>query len=345
MVNNHLYIFGAGSSKDFGFPLGNEFFEKAHILSASPQEKTKSIRHIERNLKAVEKILRSIFHNLPDEHEHWPNFEELFSLLHALKSKGELNITENDIKKFVALIFHTLSACHFMFLDVNGIKKFSYYKDFISNILKNAKENPSFINLNYDYLLDAAIEEVVNDNSLNAIPQNYKIDLYNVSNCEKITQGRYILIKPHGSLKIAKCNKCEIFFYVRDTFVPRIDNKRTPCPKCNESITYSHLIPPTYFKNVPTLIDAHEIIKLVSNAHKITIIGYSFPPYDIEMKYLIFRGLFKNKKDVLFKIIDFDEDNDVEKVRNKYKFLQLFTRKKMLFNTEGFLMYLKHVNS
>jgi hypothetical protein len=56
-MRNHLCIFGAGSSKDFGFPLGNEFFEKSYALSLSPQEKIKSERskHFEKNLGQLKK--------------------------------------------------------------------------------------------------------------------------------------------------------------------------------------------------------------------------------------------------------------------------------------------------
>ncbi len=56
------------------------------------------------------------------------------------------------------------------------------------------------------------------------------------------------------------------------------------------------------------------------------------------MKHLIYLGLLKNKNDVLFTVVD---KEDEEKVRAKYKFLELFTKKGILFKTEGFLEYLK----
>lgn len=41
---------------------------------------------------------------------------------------------------------------------------------------------------------------------------------------------------------------------------------------------------------------------------------------------------------MLFTVVD---KEDEEKVRAKYKFLELFTKKGILFKTEGFLEYLK----
>jgi hypothetical protein len=204
-----------------------------------------------------------------------------------LKIKGEVGIVENDINEFTALIFLTLSSSHFdPYLGV-GMANFVYYRNFIYSILGDSEEIPSFINLNYDTLLDTAIEEALNIGNKNSIPQNYKIELYNESTGEKIVHGEYILIKPHGSMNMAKCNKCNLSFYSRDNLIAKIENKHAHCPKCGENMNYSQLIPPSYHKDCSTMTTARQIIELTSNANTITIIGYSFPPYDMDMKHLI----------------------------------------------------------
>src|SRR5262249_31641398 len=71
-----LYIFGAGASKDFGLPLGNEVFEYAHkLIEAGVADELRSI------WDEAAMHLQAIFSNLPADKEKYPLLEEVLTLL------------------------------------------------------------------------------------------------------------------------------------------------------------------------------------------------------------------------------------------------------------------------
>ena len=77
------YILGAGSSVEFGYPLGVEIFAKAEELAYSKQqnEKSEKTRHLLYAFEAVRTGLSKIFTNLPDDYNLWPNFEEIYTFI------------------------------------------------------------------------------------------------------------------------------------------------------------------------------------------------------------------------------------------------------------------------
>jgi len=79
-VKKVVYLFGAGASKDFGMPLGNEIFERAYRLPLllKPSRARTDLKSV---LREAEKYLGQIFTRLPKQKAKYPPFEEVITFL------------------------------------------------------------------------------------------------------------------------------------------------------------------------------------------------------------------------------------------------------------------------
>ena len=66
MAKNKIYIFGAGASKEFGYPLGNEFshyaFRVKEFENLAHSEYAQHVKHL---LPKITKFLNILYPNLP----------------------------------------------------------------------------------------------------------------------------------------------------------------------------------------------------------------------------------------------------------------------------------------
>ena len=77
---NLVYILGAGSSKDFGFPLGHEIFAHADKVLSSAENPDIKIK-LEASINAVGQIMAQICSNLPEDKTEYPLFEEILTFI------------------------------------------------------------------------------------------------------------------------------------------------------------------------------------------------------------------------------------------------------------------------
>ncbi|MDD5456433.1 MAG: hypothetical protein PHV30_05305 [Candidatus Margulisbacteria bacterium] len=349
-----LYVFGAGSSKDWGSPLGNEFFSKAKSISDGDGKNTTS-RHVKEAYTNVINILATSgidYNNV--------NFEELLTTCDIILAEKPDDKNIGTLRfNLIKMIFGVLTKCFgeatlgtgdSKFIEENPVNFRNFYQLFIKNIIET--ENPIFINLNYDILLDSAVLEAYEPPIYERIstkryiryllPQMKKPGYFDI-NKTTINPSGHKMYKPHGTVNLLLCNKCNKFIYSKDSFITIIDNNRDSavCPFCNEKLSYDNLsiIPPNYNKNIQKQNYVKELIEDISLADEINIIGYSFPPYDQDFRNIFLKGLCRNKKLCSINIIDKDEDE--AKVFLKYNFLQLSGQKINLKSINGFLCFLQ----
>ena len=337
----HLYILGAGSSKDFGYPLGKELFSEASKLAEDTWEKCKSpnAQHLNKSFNNVKQCLKELIPYLPEECSKWPNFEELYTIIEIeLRKPSEsrnLNINDQLLHDMKKLIFHTFSQCHrHICFNNDGQKKYQFYQKYFESLINsNSSESPVFINFNYDILLDTALHD-------SEIKIDYCLEYYNFSG-ERIVPSNIKVIKPHGSLNLIECSNCSKTYYSTSSIIAQSDNNRANCPFCKSNMTYNeYLIAPSYLKDIKNSYLAQIIVEEIKSSNNITIIGYSFPDYDFDFKYLFYVSLLKSKyrNNIKFNVIDC---GDLSEIKKRYNFLNYFSND-IIYKTNGFLEYIKN---
>ena len=160
----------------------------------------------------------------------------------------------------------------------------------------NKLENTCFISLNYDILIDNALEI---DNSDNGVSPDYGIKLFNNSRTGKEWRecsNKIKLYKLHGSLNWLYCPTCiKLYHYPGEKAAA--SEEKSPCSKCDTPII-PLLVPPTFFKVMENYYLQqiwHKAESAFLEADKIYFCGYSFPDADIHIKYLIKRAEMNRK--------------------------------------------------
>lgn len=272
---NIVYILGAGSSKDFGLPLGHEIFYRAHeILKQMNKNNTDFKTIFEKVFYKAEADINKIYLNLPEDKLKYPLFEEVLSFIYDQiedqekfeskkfeekftgKPPEEEPLFDNGIRKvfdnFVNLMGLTILGST---LFKYSIKKVEAYERFIKS-LNYHYEEISFISLNYDTIIDDILlkcekEKIIDGYSYAIYPKNIN------STMEDYRDGKIFLLKPHGSLNLFFCphkhrNSIEPgFYFSEDTkiFVGIINpNRKFKCPICSD-IPKPLIIPPLYNKS------------------------------------------------------------------------------------------------
>ena len=329
-MKNTVYIFGAGASKDFGMPLGNEIFETAYELSKSTQQEV-ALLGIDKLLKNTEVILKRLLTNLPKDKKQLPPFEEILTFMWDL-NKEEEYYYYND--KYRPLFKSKASELFDVLINFfggtligslrasSGNANIHLLKKYIKSL--NFKHNISFISFNYDTFLDEALLTCVDEAIIEEY--TYRIPLYdveepcpygNVNVRPRMPNNGVQLLKPHGSLNLNYCTHRQApygegYFYNRNYL--KNWNEILNCPCCGRE-SKRLLIPPLYSKhdfiqssaykktgawrsspeNYRKYID-NDMVNCLSAADEIIVIGYSMPAYDFDFKSLFLRGLIKNKK-------------------------------------------------
>jgi len=369
-MKNVVYIFGAGASKDFGLPLGNEIFQAAYGLSKSTNQEVSALG-VNKLLKDTEAILKRLFSNLPKNKNQLPPFEEILTFMWDLNKEEEYYynndkykpLFKSKAKEIFELLVNFFGATLIGSLHADSDNpNIRLFKKFIKSL--DFHDNISFISFNYDTLLDDILFECVAEN---IIPKyTYKIPLYNIEEvCDygnanarpRMPYDGVQLLKPHGSLNLNYCTHRQApygegYFYNRNYLKTWTDQLKCPC--CGSDLKRL-MVPPLYSKhdfiqstaykkpgawrsspeNFRKYID-NDISDCLAAADEIVVIGYSMPAYDFDFKSLLLRSLVKNKKrkNVHLQLIT-KGDNIVP-----HQFENLVGRVSITSN-EGFLHFLK----
>jgi len=325
-----VYLFGAGASKDFGLPLGNEIFDHAYRLLRA-KALPRAAPGLKEVLRKVEGCLRRIFTNLPDKKMAYPPFEEILTFLWDCKKLERWDYDKHKVISlfpnkrgvkgvfdlFVEMLGLTLAGSMRLHLRTGYTQAFV---EFVQSIVAGGA-NPSFISLNYDTILDDALLECVNRQAID--DYTYTVPLYDInSERDKFNppkklyrEAGILLLKPHGSLNLVACphRHGDGFFYGgADLIATQVKNLR--CPSCGQ-VPKPLVIPPLYNKadyiaanavKNPTINNRstaenyrmnvdYRIREVLDSADEITVIGYSLPAYDYDFKTLLMSSLMHNR--------------------------------------------------
>jgi len=266
---NIVYVIGAGASKDFGLPLGNEIYDYAYRISMLNKEPiSEQLRTV---IDEVEKSLRLIFVNLPEDKKSLPPFEEVLTFIWDTKREESYDFKTNQLKS----IFNTNNTdrgaeevlSHYIRMLVLTIagsllyyfpgRKIDFYREYIKSIdFKN--NDVSFISLNYDLILDNLLKEcvaekIIEDYTYGApLLADGSTNLSDSNWYRKFIRDRGIfLLKPHGSINLVYCSKHKQahgsgYFCISDD-LKIVKGDGIPCPICGCKMKWL-IIPPLYNK-------------------------------------------------------------------------------------------------
>jgi len=391
-----IFVLGAGASRDFGYPLGNELFHYAYRVRKFEKWAgcfSEEAQHVNILLPQVQKFLAALYPGLPmkdpfNDSKDWPPFEEVFTLITLLGQENfDAQRFGTDLislsKTFRNVIFSLLTSCGaWGWLGDEGVipyadklsdkdieritetysKKERLLAKFLDELLLHSV--PTFVSLNYDTLLDSSLNSRLSRYSA-SIPSKYQADFlahfsYGFEVYDEVgklhdSNSKILLLKPHGSLNLMFCQRCGKVIWRLASWYASMLNGRALCPFCNRNMEVPVQVPPLYRKdldllglssNVKRFIDQiREKVRLtLQGADNITIIGYSFPPYDYDFRYLFITGIMNNPKfpNIKIKVVDYleNKDNALERLRKKYYFLDIMIPG-IEYECDGFISYLK----
>jgi hypothetical protein len=346
MRDGMVFIFGAGASKAEKAPTTDE------LLFRSLSE----IRSDNR-VENVKDFLSTFFY-VDTEHlerSKIPTFEETLTMIDISLARQE-DFSRNWNCTTLAETRDNLIYCIAKILDQTLTEGGALHKSFVTNLFSSTErtcKNTSFINLNYDILLDNALIDLYASKDWDL---DYEIEFRNfVEPVPRSSEERALitsmpgdwhrprkdcslfLLKPHGSLNWLYCPNCNsVKTTKKEKGVLRIWTQYEVCEK-DRSIQKPLIVPPTWEKvyDNPHLtriwLRASDVLR---KASKVFFIGYSLPDSDTKLKYLFKRTLYEvnpPSRPSITVILKQDEQN--EKTKDRYK--RLFGQA-VNFSTAGF---------
>ncbi len=316
-----LFIFGAGASAEGGAPLMGNFLDKARVILSDKKINLKYQEDFHKVFAAIDEFRNKRIEEKLNKEIDWNNIESVFSIFEEIQYIENLSISLDDRKSLLSslkrLILETLTQSIIFPQSVKielQYRQPSYpyglFATLLNEIKMSNKYNISLITFNYDISLDLALNLLV-------LPYGYCLD----------RDYQIPLLKPHGSLNWAICNKCggispvTINEYGQKYFNSRIIDEffktelgREPqigknmhlemrnllnkheCPYCKTKSLSNpvlcdeepFIIPPTKNKNYEKLKIIHDRVKEeIGSVDYIYIIGYSFPESDDSIRKYI----------------------------------------------------------
>lgn len=292
-----VVIFGAGATKACGGPLTNEILPQAFEPIVRQE--------IEREyyIDLLDNFLIQNFH-LPQKQENrtesdYPALPMLLSLIDIAINRNQ-PMGANWPVDILRQVRRALQYMVFALLEYK-LRRLShnYYIDLFRKLDQNTP--PTIISLNYD---------IIADNSLAALSgcfPNYGCDIDTPQ--YKFGPQNGTLLKIHGSLNWSYCPGCNRLdlgvsqsgktykmldeLYRVDQLEARYSCHGFPCPVCATHVE-PILITPTQMKDYrnPHVFKVWNLAEQeLRNAERVIIVGYSLPDDDLDVIYLLKRGL------------------------------------------------------
>jgi hypothetical protein len=329
MVDRTVVVFGAGATKACGGPLTNEILPRAF-------ERRGEIER-ENFLATVENFLVENF-SLPSltedrTPEHYPPLPLVLSLLDmaidrkqsfgANWSTARLEDVQSGLEYLIfAVLTYELEA------GPQG-SEVDHYQRIFEKFLDSRKGSGEYltvISLNYDIIADSALMRVSE-----AFPK-YECDIAT----QRYREGnqRIKLLKLHGSLNWMYCPACQrldlgvtrrggsTIKVLADLYQEQANSteslehryscKGSPCAdrKCGTPVR-PVLLAPTHMKDYRNPHIAriwYEAALALRSAQRVHVIGYSMPPDDVEVAYLLKRNLGHLPAQKIT-VVEFDAEN------------------------------------
>ncbi|MGQ4876167.1 MAG: hypothetical protein ACP6IY_19035 [Promethearchaeia archaeon] len=347
-ISKTLFIFGAGASRAEGAPTQDELIiEIFRIMEDIKKIKRKrkinydelyccynfyKNKSIIKNLyKFTENFLDKLYPvNLNDQEVYFPSFEEIMGLIYFAKSRDETfkGIPQYELNNYFKIIITLISLILYEKLNITSGVNYRFIEYLFRALykFKGFHNQISFLNTNYDILLDNALYKSISNynsafNPNRELKINYCFERF--PSCINIK-----LFKPHGSLNWLICKSCGKIKYeffkkisisqlhesIRKQYYPilRIKGNKNECDKCR--IPYTPLIiTPTFFKEFNNKIIKIILMNLEKELEKINnlvFIGYSFPDADIHLKYIFKKAQLFNGYNKIILVNKYSKNNN-----------------------------------
>jgi SIR2-like domain len=298
-----VIIFGAGATKDCGGPLTNEILHEA--FQASPNQPLQ--------LDAIQLLQRFLDDNFPLARagvQDYPSLPLLLSLIDTAIDRKQAFGVAWPIEE-VAKVREAVEAAIFAVLDFRRPQEeTASYLRLLELAYPTAMPEATIISLNYDMIVDMAMFDLCDKRKPGSMP-SYGCDVQTAAyrNC-KDRWGS--LFKIHGSVNWMYCSRCHhlkmgwssqrsvpsriaSYFYSAPSSESLDDQyaQRALCPDCHTKLR-PILITPTHRKDYrnPHLARIwYEAERALQRASRVIFVGYSLPDDDVEVIYLLKRGL------------------------------------------------------
>ena len=296
-MNNPVIILGAGATKECGGPLTNEILPKAFSILGIEED----------SLRILGDFLKEQFYvplsSESRDKDDFPPLPLLLSLVDTAIDRKHAFGADWPIER-VREVRASIEYAIFTVLK-KTLRKLPPDRDFHQQLFDYfpKKEPPTVISLNYDIIVDNAFAKLgrVRSRRKNLLHMpDYGTDITPSRGRQSVAFGR--LLKIHGSLHWMYCPGCSRLKVniarTRNYFVKGIWNRDVHCENCQAQLQVV-MITPTHLKDYrnPHIARVwYEAEQALRNAQRVIIIGYSLPDDDIEVAYLLKRGLERFQK-------------------------------------------------
>ena len=305
MITNPVLIFGAGATKACGGPLTNEILPYAFREGDAIER--------ERYLELVGRFLTENFHLPADDYvrrdDDFPALPLLLALLdnaidrrHSFGPAWPADELAHVRDRIEYLIFALIA---YRLRNLTG----NYYLDLLQEITDQGITNINVISINYDIIVDNSLCILSEQKGVFGFP-DYGVDINTKSYREINKYGK--LLKLHGSRNWLYCPGCHCLeigvsdserttvkvldqLYNENPLEPRYSCHGFPCPQCGTFVR-PVMITPTHMKDYrnPHISRIwYEAERMLQQADRVIVVGYSLPEDDVDVTYLLKRGLSK----------------------------------------------------
>ncbi|UCE07974.1 MAG: hypothetical protein JSW07_08075 [bacterium] len=309
MTDRPVVILGAGATKACGGPLTNEILPKAF--------QAQEIIEREEYLEDLEKFLIENFHLPEFQNErhpfHFPPLPLLMSLLDTAIDHKHNFSREWPVEK----LLRVRSALEYVIFAVLQYElehiDHKYYEDFLYKFMKGTNEIPNIVSLNYDIIIDNTLIIYGENCGPGENFPDYGCDIATEWYNRFTRFGK--LYKVHGSLNWLYCPAChrldvgisksgrrtgkvlESLYHEEERenmdLEYRYTCKGSPCLDCGSNVR-PVMITPTHMKDYrnPHIAQVwYNAERALKKSNRAIIIGYSLPENDVDVIYLLKRGL------------------------------------------------------
>lgn len=298
-MKKHVFIFGAGASKDEGLPIQEEL-----LYSYFTNQHHDQFRGI------IAKYFNDFF-NLDINNvkkEKIPTFEEALGIIEAALDNEQSfgpTYSQRDLGQLrTALIMAMGIAIEHCSRNANNTHQRLMQALFADSIFQN--DEYGFISFNYDLLLDKALMDILEKD----IYVDYGITFANETisyppfeHWDKPGKKRIRYLKPHGSFNWMHCPTCNSMYItgVKESRIFKTGYLHTVehCLKDKTELSYVMHPPSLYvktYRNIYLQLIWKYTYDLLAEAEKVFFIGYALKDADVWMKYMLKKSQFQKQK-------------------------------------------------
>ncbi len=299
MRDTPVIIFGAGATKDCGGPLTNEILPEAlasNVTYTMQQDALTLLQaFLNENFPAVAPLQRP---------QDYPSLPLLLSLIDTALDRKQPFASAWPPDR-VAEVRQAVEAAIFAVLDFRSPQQeTASYSRMLELVYPALQPEAAVISLNYDMILDLAMFDLCAQRKPDSVP-SYGCDIKTEGYQSHESWGR--ILKIHGSVNWMYCYQChhlEIGWSSKRSAPSRIGQfffrslddqyaHKSQCPECCTPLR-PILITPSHrkdYRNPHIARIWYEAERTLQRANRVFFVGYSLPDDDVEVIYLLKRGL------------------------------------------------------